>query len=74
VRHWEESNGTHPLSIEPISAALDEDLSTIVMAKELGMSVVDLEQHPSRDRWAFVLRTKWAWEDLERKRAAKRRK
>lgn len=61
------------MAIEPISPALDEDLFIIVAAKELGMSVDEFENSPSRERWTSRLHQKWAWEDVERKMASKMR-
>jgi len=72
VELWEKSDGEHEFGIEPISQALDEDLFLLQMVKETGVPLDRIEDLP--DRWKFVVRILWAWQDVERKKPAKRRK
>lgn len=68
VRHWVTSGGEH--GMPPVPQSFDEDAFAIQVAKELGVPVTEVDNLP--EHWLYSVRTLWAWQDLERKRASKR--
>lgn len=68
VAHWERSGGTE--GVPPISAEVDEDLSAIRIAKELGVPVTEVSELPAH--WIAAVLTTFEWQRLESERSSKR--